>query len=85
MSDQLVAAYAVGGIIAYSVIAGFVSGVWTTINPPDRWNSGGEGIVMAGMGWPITVVCLLTQAAHHIGIAAVKLCNDFIRMPEKPK
>ena len=90
MSDQSIAVAIVTGVFAYAAMGGLISGVWITIYPPskDRWGtreSGASDIFLAGVGWPITLVCLTATAGHHIGIATLRMCREFLLIPEKPK
>lgn len=84
MSDQLIAATVVGIIFGYTAMGGLISGIWIAVNPPGRYDDGKADCVLAGFGWPISLVCLTALAGHHIGIAAVRLCKAFLLLPEKP-
>ena len=86
ISDQLIATV-VAGVFVYAAIGGFISGVWISIYPPDnRWGREtiGPDVFFSGAGWPITLVCLTATAGYHVGIATIRMCKDFLRIPEKP-
>jgi hypothetical protein len=69
----------VGSLIAYSVMGGFITGIWVEMWPPDRYDRN-EVLTFNGMCWPISIVIMMTIAAHHIGRAAVRHCASFIRL-----
>ena len=61
------------------MMGGFITGIWMEMWPVDKWDRT-EFLSLGGVGWPVTLVMMMTIAAHHIGRAAVRHCASFIRL-----